>query len=334
MSAPTKPLRILSGMRPTGHLHIGHLAGALDNWVRLQNEGHENFHMVADWHALTSDYAETGDLRDHTVEMVIDWLAVGLDPEKSVLFRQSRVPQHAELYLLLNMVTPLGWLERNPTYKEQLEELRTHGKDVRMAGFFTYPVLQTADIVIYKATAVPVGADQAAHVELAREIVRRFNNFYGAIFPEPQALHTEAKAIPGLDGRKMSKSYGNAILLRDTAAETTAKLKPMLTDPARKRRTDPGEPAKCPVFDLHKVYSTEADLEWVSHGCRTAEIGCIDCKTKLAERMNGALAPLRERRAQVSADPAQVTAILEAGETQARAVAEATMQEVREAIQI
>ncbi len=329
-----KTLRIFSGMRPTGMLHIGHLAGALDNWVRLQNEGHENFHMVADWHALTSDYADTGALRDNVIDMVMDWLAVGLDPERTVIFRQSHVPEHAELYLLLNMITPIGWLERNPTYKEQVEELRKSGKDLRMAGFFTYPVLQTADIILYKATAVPVGGDQAAHVELAREIVRRFNHLFGDVFPEPQTLHTDTTVVPGLDGRKMSKSYGNAILLQDTPEETAKKLKPMITDPARKRRTDPGDPAKCRVFDLHQVYSGDEDRAWVTAGCTSAAIGCIDCKAKLAENMNGLLAPLRERRRELAAHPDRVRDILEAGSARARQVAQTTMAEVREAMKI
>lgn len=326
------PLRVLSGMRPTGKLHIGHREGALANWVRLQDEGHETFWMVADWHAVTSDYADTSALPGHVQDTVIDWLAAGLDPERSVIFRQSHVPEHAELFLLLSMITPVSWLERNPTYKEQLQELSQ--KDVRMAGFFAYPVLQTADIVLYKATAVPVGADQAAHLELSREIVRRFNKFYGPVFPEPQALHTRVPLLPGLDGRKMSKSYDNAILLQDSAEDTAKKLKPMLTDPARKRRSDPGDPDKCPVFDFHQVYSSTADIEWVTHGCRTAEIGCIDCKTKLAERMNAALAPLRARRAELMAHPAQVAEILHEGESRARRVAQATMTEVREAMHL
>jgi len=319
-------------MRPTGQLHLGHLEGALANWVRLQNEGHETYWMVADWHALTSDYADTANLRTNVSEMVFDWLAAGLDPEKSVIFRQSHVKEHAELYLLLNMVTPVSWLERNPTYKDQLQQITD--KDRRMAGFFTYPVLQAADIIIYKATAVPVGGDQAAHLELSREIVRRFNNIFGDVFPEPEAIHTEVKLMPGLDGRKMSKSYGNAILLQDSAEETAKKLRPMVTDPARKRRSDPGEPTKCPVFDLHKVYSGGADLEWVMTGCRTAGIGCLDCKACLAENLNAALAELRERRTDLAAHPKHVEELLRMGAEKARRTAADTMADVREAIRI
>ena len=253
--------RILSGMRPTGALHLGNYMGALDNWVGLQDR-YECFFSVVDWHSLTTDYANPGDVRENVIEVATDWLAAGLDPERSTLFIQSLVPQHAELHLLLSMIVPVPWLERVPTYKEQQQNLE--GKDLSTYGFLGYPVLQTADIIVYKADAVPVGEDQAPHIELAREIVRRFNHLYGEVFPEPQTLLTEAKRIPGTDGRKMSKSYGNAIYLKDDPETLKQKLRPMLTDPARKRRTDPGDPDKCPVFDLHRAFSPEATREWAA----------------------------------------------------------------------
>src|SRR5215813_10031523 len=242
--------RVLSGMRPTGKLHLGNVVGALSNWVKLQDQ-YECFHFIADWHALTSDFADTSMIKEYRIEMMIDWLAAGLDPKKSVMFVQSAAPQHAELHLILSMITPLGWLERVPTYKEQRENITD--KDLGNYGFLGYPVLQAADILMYKGNFVPVGEDQVPHVELTREICRRFNSFYGEVFPEPQALLTPMPRLPGLDGRKMSKSYGNVIFLTDTPEEITKKVKVMMTDPARKRRTDPGNPDVCPVFSYHKL---------------------------------------------------------------------------------
>jgi tryptophanyl-tRNA synthetase len=320
---------IVSGMRPTGKLHLGHFHGALVNWLRLQ-EQYQCYFFVADWHALTTDYAAPQGIRESTIEMVMDWLAVGLDPKKSVIFRQSRVKEHAELHLLYSMITPVSWLERNPTYKEQMKEIV--GKDLSTYGFLGYPVLQAADITIYKANKVPVGVDQAPHVELTREIVRRFNQLYRPIFPEPDVLLTEAQKVPGLDGRKMSKSYGNAVFLSDPPQEIDAKISRMMTDPARVKRTDPGEPAKCPAFQLHKIYCTPEEIEYVSKGCRTAGIGCLECKKIMIKHVIEELAPIRERRAQFENHPEKVEAILEGGTQSAQQKAGATMTEVREAI--
>jgi tryptophanyl-tRNA synthetase len=323
--------RILSGMRPTGPLHLGNFMGALDNWVGLQDR-YECFFSVVDWHSLTTDYASPGDVRANVIEVATDWLAAGLDPQRSTLFIQSLVPQHAELHLLLSMIVPVPWLERVPTYKEQQQNLTE--KDLSTYGFLGYPVLQTADIIVYKADAVPVGEDQAPHIELAREIVRRFNNLYGEVFPEPQTLLTEAKRIPGTDGRKMSKSYGNAIFLKDDPETLRQKLRPMLTDPARKRRTDPGDPDKCPVFDLHRAFSPPATREWAAAGCRTAGIGCLDCKARLAEHMLERLAEVHARRPELAKRPDTVWDVLREGSRKAREVAEATMDEVRAAMKI
>jgi tryptophanyl-tRNA synthetase len=262
--------------------------------------------------------------------MVMDWLAVGLDPVKSILFRQSRVKEHAELHLLYSMITPVSWLERNPTYKEQIKEIV--GKDLSTYGFLGYPVLQAADITIYKANKVPVGVDQAPHVELTREIVRRFNQFYRPVFPEPEVLLTEAQKVPGLDGRKMSKSYGNAVFLSDPPKEIDAKISRMMTDPARVKRAEPGEPEKCPAFQLHKIYCTPEEIEYVTHGCRTAGIGCLDCKKIMIKHVIEELAPIRERRAQFETDPEKVEEILERGTQAARQKAAATMVAVRETI--
>lgn len=271
--------RVLSGMRPTGKLHLGHLVGALDNWVRLQDQ-YDCYFFVADWHALTTDYAETSNVKQNIMEMMYDMLAAGLDPEKAVLFIQSHVPQHAELHLLLSMITPLGWLERVPTYKEQRENIKD--KDLGTYGFLGYPVLQSADILMYKADYVPVGEDQVPHIELTREIARRFNMFYAGkreyVLPEPQPLLTSMPKLPGTDGRKMSKSYGNAILLSEPEPEIRQKLKTMVTDPARVRRTDPGNPQVCPVYSLHKIFSSQETIANVEKGCTTASIGCIECK--------------------------------------------------------
>jgi tryptophanyl-tRNA synthetase len=326
-----KKPRILSGMRPTGALHLGNYMGALENWVALQDR-YECFFSVVDWHSLTTDYADPGDVRANVIEVATDWLAAGLDPERSTLFIQSQVPQHAELHLLLSMITPVPWLERVPTFKEQQAQISD--KDLTTYGFLGYPVLQTADIIIYKADAVPVGEDQAPHIELAREIVRRFNNFYGEVFPEPQTLLTEAKRIPGTDGRKMSKSYGNAIYLKDDPDTVRQKLRPMLTDPARKRRSDPGNPDVCPVYDLHRIFTPEGDRQSVAHGCRTAGIGCLDCKAKLAEHMLEKLKDIHARRPEFEKRPDLVWDVLLDGSRRAREVAEATMEEVRSAMKI
>ena len=323
--------RILSGMRPTGPLHLGNYMGALDNWVRLQ-DSYECFFSIVDWHSLTTDYADPGAVRGNVLEVATDWLAAGLDPARATLFVQSLVPQHAELHLLLSMIVPVPWLERVPTYKEQQQNLSE--KDLSTYGFLGYPLLQTADIIVYKADAVPVGEDQAPHVEIAREIVRRFNNLYGEVFPEPQTLLTEAKRIPGTDGRKMSKSYGNAIYLKDDPATVREKLRPMVTDPARKRRTDPGDPEVCPVFDLHKAFSPLDVREWAARGCRTAGIGCLDCKKALADQMLGRLAEVHARRPEYASRPDTVWDVLVEGSKKAREVAEATMDDVRSAMKI
>jgi tryptophanyl-tRNA synthetase len=323
--------RILSGMRPTGALHLGNYLGALENWVSLQDR-YDCYFFIADWHSLTSDYADTSAIRANALDVAIDWLAAGLDPSRSTLFVQSLVPQHAELHLLLSMIVPVPWLERVPTYKEQQQQLSD--KDLSTYGFLGYPLLQTADIIIYKANAVPVGEDQAPHVEISREIVRRFNNLYGEVFPEPQTLLTEAKRIPGTDGRKMSKSYDNAIYLKDDPETIRQKLRPMVTDPARKRRTDPGNPDVCPVFDLHRAFSSGATLEWAAAGCRTAGIGCLDCKARLAEHVIERLAGIHERRPELERRPDTVWDVLREGSGRARDVAEATLQEVRGAMKI
>ena len=323
--------RILSGMRPTGALHLGNYLGALDNWVALQDR-YECFFSIVDWHSLTTDYADPSAIRENVVEVATDWLAAGLDPLRSTLFIQSLVPQHAELHLLLSMIVPVPWLERVPTYKEQQQNLE--GKDLSTYGFLGYPLLQTADIIIYKADAVPVGEDQAPHVEIAREIVRHFNYLYGNVFPEPQTLLTEAKRIPGTDGRKMSKSYGNAIYLKDEPEALRQKLRPMLTDPARKRRTDPGDPDICPVFDLHRAFSPAETRQWAAAGCRSAGIGCLDCKAKLAEHMLERLAGVHDRRPEFAKRPDTVWDVLIEGSKKAREVAEATMEDVRGAMKI
>jgi tryptophanyl-tRNA synthetase len=318
-------------MRPTGALHLGNYMGALENWVALQDR-YECFFSIADWHSLTSDYADPSAIRENVIEVTTDWLAAGLDPARSTLFIQSLVPQHAELHLLLSMIVPVPWLERVPTYKEQQQQLTD--KDLSTYGFLGYPLLQTADIIVYKADAVPVGEDQAPHIEVAREIVRRFNHLYGEVFPEPQTLLTEAKRIPGTDGRKMSKSYGNAIFLKDDPETVKQKLRPMVTDPARKRRTDPGDPDNCPVFDLHRAFSPAETREWAAAGCRSAGIGCLDCKVRLAEHMLARLAEVHARRPELAKRPDTVWDILVEGSKRAREVAEATMEDVRGAMKI
>jgi len=324
--------RVLSGMRSTGKLHLGNYVGALDNWVRMQDE-YECFFEVADWHALTTDYADTSRVKENSLEVALDWLAAGLDPGKSVIFIQSHVPAHAELHLLFSMITPLGWLERVPSYKEQQENIK--GKDLGTYGFLGYPCLQAADILIYKADVVPVGEDQVAHVELTREIARRFNGFYGKsgdVFPEPKALLTPAAKLPGTDGRKMSKSYGNTILLTDPEPVVRQKLKTMVTDPARVRRSDAGNPDICPVGDLHKIFSSKDTIAKVNEGCRSAGIGCIECKSWAADSLVKLLNPMQERRRKFEENPALAWDILEDGTERARKAAGETMSEVRSAM--
>jgi len=418
-------------MRPTGKLHIGHYFGALQNWVRLQNDPtYDCFYFIADWHALTSDYADTSSVAQNTIEIVTDYLAAGLDPQKSVIFQQSMVPEHAELHLLLGMVTPLGWLERVPTYKEAFENVTN--KDLHTYGFLGYPALQTADIVMYSEPGtplfVPVGEDQVSHVEISREIVRRFNLFYGLdlrlrdakssdtaksvamlkmrldqmggkstndlpaaartevidlealesrirrlaesiglanlqqkfaqfdevevfgeiatrkgslfgnlvrfndVLTEPQVMLTKTPRIPGLDGRKMSKSYGNAITLSESDDDIRKKTRVMVTDPARKRRTDPGNPDVCPVYDWHKLFSSPETLQWAAEGCRTAGIGCIECKAKMADHLIDWITPVRERRVEYEKHPARVLEVIDTGSKRAREVAKVTMERVREAV--
>jgi tryptophanyl-tRNA synthetase len=332
--------RVLSGMRPTGKLHLGNYMGALYNWVRLQDD-YNCYFFVADWHALTTDYADPSNIRQNTVDVALDWLAAGLDPERCVLFVQSLVPQHAELHLLLSMIMPLGWLERVPTYKEQQAQIAE--KDLNTYGFLGYPLLMATDILIYQADFVPVGQDQVAHVEVTREVARRFNQFYpgdvkqilsGPILPEPQVLLTPSPKLPGTDGRKMSKSYGNTILLTDPEPVVRQKLKTMVTDPARIRRSDPGDPDVCPVGDLHKVFSTSSTLARVYEGCRSAGIGCIECKGWAADAIVAELQPMQERRRQYEEKPRLVHDILHSGSALARGRAEETMKQVRDAMHL
>ncbi|MFZ2087964.1 MAG: tryptophan--tRNA ligase [Desulfobaccales bacterium] len=329
--SPTSPThkRILSGMRPTGKLHLGNYYGALYNWVKLQQD-YECFYFVADWHALTTEYESAGNIRDYIPEMLMDWLAAGLDPEKSTLFVQSALPEHAELYLIFAMFTPVPWLERNPTYKDQVVEL-SH-KDLATYGFLGYPVLQAADILMYKAHGVPVGVDQVPHVEMTREIARRFNHFYRPIFPEPEALLTEVPKLTGTDGRKMSKSYDNCIYLSDSLEVVAKKVKGMVTDTQRPFRKDPGEPDRCLAFPFHRLNLPKAKLDEIMVECRSAKLGCVDCKKMLAEALLANLAPIQERRHYYENHPEQVKEILLAGNARARAMARRTLAEVREAV--
>lgn len=399
LSIANSQQRVLSGMRPTGRLHLGHLHGVLNNWVKLQHQ-HECYFFVADWHALTTHYSDPSILEASVFDMVIDWLAVGVDPTASSLFIQSQVPEHAELHLLLSMITPLGWLERVPSYKDQQDKLRD--KDLETYGFLGYPLLQSADILIYKAGLVPVGADQVAHVELTREVARRFNHMYGReanfaelaeaavrkmgksaskqfaslrtayqqqgsqealesartllmqqqnvsaadrerlqgylegggkmILTEPQALLTPAAKMPGLDGQKMSKSYNNTISLREPVDLVQKKIQTMPTDPARVRRTDPGEPQRCPVWQLHEVYSSAETRAWVETGCRSAGIGCLECKRPVIDAVIAELQPIQVRASHYEKDPAAVKAVIEAGNQAARKRAGETLQEVRQAM--
>jgi tryptophanyl-tRNA synthetase len=323
--------RIVSGMRPTGRLHIGHFHGVLENWVALQ-ESFDCFFFVADWHSLTTEYADTGAIRDNIREMVLDWVAFGLDPAKSLVFRQSQVPHHAELNLILSMITPVSWLERCPTYKEMQENLEA--RDLSTFGFLGYPVLMTADIILYKASRVPVGQDQLPHLEIAREITRRFNHLYGPVFPEPEALLTETPKLLGLDGRKMSKSYGNSIYLSDTAEETTRKVLSMMTDPQRVRRSDPGDPDICVAFNLHRIYVPQATLDEIMPACRTATIGCVECKRILAGCMNERLAGPRATRLELEGQPRFVEEVLTNGSARASRISDSIMAEVREVVKV
>jgi tryptophanyl-tRNA synthetase len=335
--------RVLSGMRPTGKLHLGNYMGALKNWVELQNATNDDgtpkydcYFFIADFHALTTDYADTSELPANVKDVLLDFLAAGLDRTRSTIFLQSEVPAHAELSLLLGMITPLGWLERVPTYKDQQEQLKE--KDLATYGFLGYPVMMSADILVYQTDFVPVGLDQEAHVEITREIARRFNHIYGAndreILPEPKTLLTPSPKLPGTDGRKMSKSYGNTILLSDPEPEVRAKLKTMVTDPARIRRTDAGNPEVCPVFDLHKVFSSSETQGEVREGCTSAGIGCIQCKGWLTDAVVKELAPIQERRRYFETHPDEVNAILDEGAVRANARAEQTMREVRTAMRL
>ena len=324
--------RIVSGMRPTGKLHLGHYHGVLSSWLELQDD-HECFFFAADWHALTTEYANPGFVKESIDDLFLDWLSVGINPEKCLMFRQSAILEHAELHLLLSMLTPVPWLERNPTYKDQLEELKE--KELNTYGFLGYPVLQAADIIIYKANAVPIGLDQLPHLELTREIVRRFNFLYKKeIFPEPDAMLTKTSKLLGTDGRKMSKSYGNAIYLSDSRDEVKQKLSTMFTDPQRLRRTDPGNPDVCAIFTMHKLYSPLNEVEEIDRECRKAGIGCVDCKKRLIERLNDALEPIREKRAGYAADQKRVKQIVSDATEKARGIAKKTMEEVREAVGI
>ena len=336
--------RILSGMRSTGKLHLGNYVGALANWVKLQ-DSYDCFFFIADWHALTTDYADTSQVKQNSVEVMLDYLAAGLDPKKCTMFIQSHVPQHAELHLLLSMITPLGWLERVPSYKEQQQNIRD--KDLNTYGFLGYPLLQSADIMLYQAHFVPVGEDQVPHIEITREIARRFNGFYPKlgrqgdrepqrtyVFPEPQALLTPSPKLPGTDGRKMSKSYNNSILMSDSEPVVRQKLKTMVTDPARVRRNDPGNPDVCPVGDVHKIFSSGATLQEVYAGCRSAGIGCIECKSWAADALLKILNPIRERREHYEQHPKEAWDILEDGAEKARTASEATMKEVRAAMKM
>ena len=349
-----KKMRVLSGMQPSGRMHLGNLIGALQNWIKLQDEN-ECFFFVADWHAISTNYENTKDIKENVKQMLIDWLACGLDPLKSTLFIQSRVEEHAILHLLLSMITPVSWLERNPTYKEQQEQIKN--RDLSTYGFLGYPVLQSADILIYKADAVPVGVDQLPHLELTREIARRFNHLYAnnirsgarskawstdieesvawsGILIEPKALLTEIPKPPGTDGRKLSKTYNNAIYISAPLAVFENKVKNLITDPARVRRTDKGNPDVCTVFTFHKIYSLPDDVSQIDKDCRSAAIGCTDCKKRLLERMSLAMKPIWEKREALLSDPKKVFDIAEQGSIKAKRVSSETLIMVKEAMRI
>ncbi len=324
-------MRVLSGMQPSGRLHLGNLLGALENWKKMQEEN-ECFFFVADWHALSTNYEDTSQLQTFVHEILIDWLAAGIDPERATVFIQSHVPEHAILNLLLSMITPVSWLERNPTYKEKQEQIK--GRDLSTHGFLGYPVLQAADILLYKADAVPVGKDQLPHLELTREIARRFNSLYAPVLVEPKEMLTEFPKVMGTDGRKMSKSYGNTINLSDSEPEVRQKLKTMVTDPARVRRNDPGNPEVCPVFDFHKIYSSTSVIDQVNQECRTAEIGCIDCKKFVADSMVERLSPIWESRKTLESNPQRLEDVVRSGCERATIVSRQTLSEVKEAMKI
>ena len=329
-TAPRK--RVLSGMQPSGLMHLGNYLGALENWKALQ-ENYDCFFFVADWHALSTNYADTSRVREFVRELLIDWLAAGIDPNRSTVFIQSHIPEHAILHLLFSMMTPVSWLERNPTYKEKQEEIKE--KDLATYGFLGYPVLQAADILLYKPDFVPVGKDQLPHLELTREIARRFNDIYKqSVFPEPKEHLTKFPKVLGTDGRKMSKSYGNTINLSDSEPVVRQKLKTMVTDPARIRRTDPGNPDVCPVYEFHKIYSPQAVQEQINNDCRSAAIGCIDCKKQVADRMVATMAPMWDARASLVSHPSRIEEIVQAGSAKAEAIAKATLAEVNEAMKI
>ena len=326
-----KKKRIVSGMRPTGKIHLGHLHGALTNWIKFQEE-FECFYFIADWHALTSEYASPEIIRESTYDMIIDWISVGLDPEICTFFIQSQVKEHSELYLIFSMITPLPWLERNPTYKEQLKEITQ--RNLYTYGFIGYPVLQAADILMYKANGVPVGEDQAPHVELTREIARRFNHLYGEVFPVPDVVLAPTSKLLGIDRRKMSKSYDNAIYLTDTNEEIDRKVDQMITDPQRARRKDPGNPDICNVFSFHEIYSEPEILERINGECRLGEIGCVDCKKMMAAGLKKALEPIKAKRKELESDIKKVKEIMAQGTQRAQSIAGKTMAQVREAVKI
>ncbi|EGO63658.1 tryptophan--tRNA ligase [Acetonema longum] len=324
--------RIFSGMQPSGKFHLGNYLGALENWVKLQHE-YECFFCIVDWHALTSSYEDTRKIPQNIHDMALDWLSAGLDPERNTIFVQSHVKEHAELHLLLSMMTPLSWLERVPTYKDKLQQLGAQGKEINTYGFLGYPELMTADIILYKADTVPVGEDQLPHLELAREITRRFNNLYGPIFPEPKASLSQAPVLPGLDGRKMSKSYGNEISFSAGPEEIREKVRMMVTDPQRIKKTDLGHPDVCTVFTFHKLFNAEHAVQ-IEKDCRSAQIGCVECKKRLAERMVDMLADVHTRRLALERNPGRIKEILDYGAERARKVAAATMQEVNKALHL
>ncbi len=324
--------RVLSGMQPSGKLHLGNLVGAVNNWLKLQEEHNSTF-IIVDWHALTTHYQKTENIEKNKTEMMIDWLATGIDPEKATLFVQSDVKEHAELHLVLSMITPLSWLERVPTYKEKMDNIK--GKDLHTYGFLGYPVLQTADIVLYDADIVPVGIDQLPHLELAREIVRTFHHIYGTtVFKEPQPLMTEVPKLNGMDGRKMSKSYENAIYISDTEEEVKKKVMSYITDPARIRKTDAGNPDVCNLFPLHKLFSTEEEQQEINAGCRSASLGCVECKKRAVASVSNALSPIQERRKYFENKKEDVKEIFHAGAEKARITARETMEKVNHAIKI
>jgi tryptophanyl-tRNA synthetase len=327
----TDKKRVLSGMRATGALHFGNYLGALANWVTLQND-YDCFFFVADWHALTSDYENPENLSDNVRQILLDWLSAGLSPEKCTMFIQSKIVEHAELFLVLSMITPVPWLERNPTYKDQIIQIQN--KDLSTFGFLGYPVLMAADIIMYKAQGVPVGVDQIPHLEITREIARRFNFLYGEVFPEPEAILTQTPKILGLDRRKMSKSYGNAIFLSDSPEQVRAKIMQMITDPQRARRSDPGNPDVCNVFEFHKLYTDGDTVARINAECRSAEIGCVECKKIMAERLIEAMAPICEKRRYFESRPGEVAEIIAEGNRKASLVARATMEQVRAALKI